>query len=159
LLIRRIKSREHIVPYPITGNWADKLVQLEAQFVSSDNDRQNNLFESLNLKLKLLLKDEWLQEKNEKLGYLEPILNLLKSTADSATSFDIYTLNNDLVIEKYFSEHQQIPFRGFQQGEWRGLDRELNEAEFGRINLFKLHGSIDWIRLNDFSIWEKDKVK
>lgn len=158
LLIRRIKSREHIVPYPITGNWADKLVQLEAQYISSDNDKQNNLFESLNLKLKLLLKDEWFKIDKETLGYLEPILNLLRSTADNPTSLDIYSLNNDVVIEEYFSDFNQQPFRGFHQGEWRGLDREQNEAQFGRINLYKLHGSVDWIRLDDFSIWELGKV-
>ena len=158
LLIRRIKSREHIVPYPITGNWADKLVQLEAQYISSDNDKQNNLFESLNLKLKLLLKDEWLKIDKETLGYLEPILNLLRSTADNPTSLDIYSLNNDVVIEEYFSDFNQQPFRGFHQGEWRGLDREQKESQFGRINLYKLHGSVDWIRLDDFSIWELGKV-
>ena len=32
LLIRRVKNRENFLPYPITGNWADKLSMLESEY-------------------------------------------------------------------------------------------------------------------------------
>jgi hypothetical protein len=159
LLIRRIANRNNLVPYSITGNWADKLVQLEAQFEAHKQKHEPGLFQNLLFKLKQLLKEKWLQIDKTKLDYLSPLLNLLESTPGNPFPIDIFTLNYDLVIETYFSQHQQIPWRGFVQGQWKGLEREPNEQQFGRINLYKLHGSIDWVRPDDFTIWEEEKMK
>lgn len=159
LLIRRIGNREHLVPYSITGNWADKLIQLEARFSSQNQESQQTLFQSLYYKLKNLLKEKWLVVNENNLGYLQPLLKLLQDTATSHYALDIFSLNNDLVLETFFSQHEQIPWRGFVQGEWQGLDREKNEKEFGRINLYKLHGSVDWLKTSDYSVWEESKVK
>lgn len=38
LLIRRVKNRENFLPYPITGNWADKLSLLESQHLKEFPD-------------------------------------------------------------------------------------------------------------------------
>ncbi|GAB4255117.1 MAG: hypothetical protein Kow0079_11850 [Vicingaceae bacterium] len=158
LLIRRIANRDHLVPYSITGNWADKLIQLEAKYEASKQKDEPGLFHSLLFKFRNLLKEKWLKIDKEKLNYLSPLLGLLKDTADTPFSIDIFSLNNDLVIETYFSKEQQIPWRGFVQGQWKGLEREPNEEQFGRINLYKLHGSIDWVRPSDYTIWEESKL-
>lgn len=162
LLIRRIANRNNLVPYSITGNWADKLVQLEAKYEASKQGHESGpgLFQSLLFKLKNLLKVKWLKIKNiDQLEYLLPLLQLLNDTADDPFVIDIFTLNYDLVLETYFSQHQQVPWRGFVQGQWKGLEREPYEQQFGRINLYKLHGSIDWVRPDDYTIWEEEKMK
>ena len=78
LLIRRIKSREHFLPYPITGNWADKLVTLESEYSSESKNNteypEETLFESLERVLKNLLKNKWFQI-NSDLSYLNPLLD------------------------------------------------------------------------------------
>ncbi len=159
LLVKRIANRDNLVPYSITGNWADKLVQLEAEYKSKKQANDPGLFQSLIFKLKLLLKEKWLNVDKSKLDYLLPLLELLNQTADNPFPIDLFTLNNDLLIETYFSEHEQIPWRGFIQGKWKGLEREPHEEQFGRINLYKLHGSIDWVRPSDYTIWEESKLR
>lgn len=162
LLIRRIKNRENIVPYPITGNWADKLVLLESQFTSENGSESKTLFESLYDKLKKLLHLEWLKI-DKPLTYLNPIQELAAENAASDLKFDFFSLNNDLVIESYFKKVDQNPYRGFVGGEWRGIHKtetpDVEDERFGRINLFKLHGSIDWIRLDDNTCKEIERFK
>jgi len=170
LLIKRIKNRENIVPYPITGNWSDKLVSLESQFkvkndeVSMGNDKE--LFEVIYDKLKKKLHEEWLTIEQDPhfLNYLNPIKKLSESYAsETDLKFDIFSLNNDLVIETYFEKEYQKPFRGFVSGEWRGIyfdeTGSVGDEGFGKINLYKLHGSVDWIRLPDGSCWEEEHLK
>jgi hypothetical protein len=161
LLIRRIKNRENFLPYPITGNWADKLVTLESQYFTESKNISlspgDGLFESLEKIFKNLLRDEWFKI-NCDLSFMNPLLELIKSTPNEEYRFDIFTLNNDLVIEEYFSSHYEIPWRGFVEGKWQGIDKDEMNDPFGRINLFKLHGSIDWVRLEDMDVWEEPKL-
>jgi hypothetical protein len=154
LLIRRIKNRELFLPYPITGNWADKLVELETAYKKQD---RKNLFEELELKLKSLLKNRWLKSDEDKFGYLAPLRAFFQDYSDRSFRLDVCTLNNDLVIEKYFGAHHEIPWRGFYNGKWIGIDEEDKLDEFGRINLYKLHGSIDWARVESGEIYEESK--
>lgn len=158
LLIRRVKNRENFLPYPITGNWADKLVILESEFNALDESEKNGktLFESLDkiIKSKLLL--EWL--KPNKLEFLNPLKEFFKYYPDSEFKLDIFSLNNDMVIENFCKENLINPWRGFVSGEWRGFEEDNFPEDFGRINLYKLHGSIDWVRLNSGEFKEKDQI-
>lgn len=150
LLIRRVKNREHFLPYPITGNWADKLIALEAEFQTirkSDESLSGTLFESLDLKLKCILLPQWLCVDNYNLEYLNPIGNFFESYPNEDFRLDVFSLNNDLVFEKFFADVHARPWRGFVNGEWRGLDID-DVKDFGRLNLYKLHGSLDWVRIN-----------
>jgi hypothetical protein len=158
LLIRRIKNRENFLPYPITGNWADKLVVLESQYTSESSDTNEiGLFESLESGLRDLLKSQWLCA-NDDLSYLDPISDFFRKTSTDQYRFEIFTLNNDLVIEQYFSRNQEIAWRGFVNGKWQGIQNDLLNDPHGRIDLYKLHGSIDWVRLEDMDVWELDKL-
>lgn len=161
LLIRRIKNRENFLPYPITGNWADKLVMLESKYSSELTDKNAyqdiGLFESLERGLRNLLKSQWLCA-NDNLSYLKPISDFLKKTTGEEYRLEIFTLNNDLVIEQYFSINQEIPWRGFVNGKWQGIQNDLINDPHGRIDLYKLHGSIDWVRLEDMDVWEHEKL-
>ena len=160
LLIRRIKNRENFLPHPITGNWADKLVMLESQYSNESKKIEyidDTLFESLERVLKSLLKNDWLKI-NSDLSYLHPLLEFIKEAPGDDYRFEIFNLNNDIVIEEYFSKHHEIPWRGFVNGRWQGIHNDTKNDPYGRIDLYKLHGSIDWIRLEDMDTWEEEKL-
>lgn len=161
LLIRRVINRENFLPYPITGNWADKLVSMEAEFIRekefSHDELNENLFESLDRILKKFLKERWLKVETS-LNYLEPLLQFFQNTSNENYYLDIFTLNNDMVLEEYFSKNHEIPWRGFIQGKWQDILRDAGNHEYGRLNLYKLHGSIDWVRLEDMDVWEESKL-
>lgn len=147
LLIRRIKNRENFLPYPITGNWADKLIGLETVFLSLDDKlkAKPTLFESLEYKLKSELLPEWL--KPQSYDFLTPLQKFFQELATEDFRLDIFSLNNDMVIENFFGANNAAPWRGFVRGEWRGVE-VADVQDLGRINLYKLHGSLDWVRLN-----------
>jgi hypothetical protein len=163
LLIRRIKDRENYLPYPVTGNWADKLVRLETNFNvwgKKEGYEIKNLFESIESKIKGDLLKEWLEFNESRLSYLEPLKGFLQDSSMNNMSFciDICSLNYDLVLENYFKE--TCPWMGFSNGKWVGLDSEPDlEEEKRRINLYKLHGSLNWLRNTAIDIWEKEKWK
>lgn len=160
LLIRRVRNRENFLPYPITGNWADKLVQLESEY-SNKSEGKGNLFDSLELILKKLLKDEWLTTSdNAKFEYLKPLMGFLKAYPDEQFRIDIFSLNYDTVIEQFFEkEGDEIPWRGFSSGRWQDIDPDEKNDPNARINLYKLHGSVDWVRLTDMDTWESPKLE
>lgn len=158
LLIRRVRNREHFLPYPITGNWADKLVQLEASY-STESENNGNLFDSLEVILKKLLKEEWLASPGgDNFDYLRPLMEFLKAYSDEQFRFDIFSLNYDTVIEQFFEAEGEIPWRGFSNGQWLNVDPDDKNDPNSRIHLFKLHGSIDWVRLTDMDTWELPKL-
>jgi hypothetical protein len=146
LLIRRIKNRENFLPYPITGNWADKLNALESEF-KRDNPNGKSLFESLDTILKQKLLPIWLQLNEGNLNFLDPLKNMLEQYSNIEFNFELFTLNNDLVIETYFEKYKMIPWRGFNNNDWRGMKFKDTKEIFDKINLYKLHGSLDWVRL------------
>ncbi|WP_169703038.1 SIR2 family protein [Candidatus Kuenenia stuttgartiensis] len=98
-----------------------------------------------------------MESDEDKFGYLAPIRAFFQGYSEQSFRLDVCTLNNDLVIEKYFGAHHEIPWRGFYNGKWIGIDDEDKLDEFGRINLYKLHGSIDWARVESGEIYEESK--
>lgn len=155
LLIRRVKNRENFLPYPITGNWADKLSSLESEYKRISNN--GALFESLDSIIKQDLLSKWLRIDEDNLSFLDPLREMFENSATEDFSLDLFTLNNDLVIEKYFQKHGMNPFRGFNNNEWRGMENEDSESHYVKIKLYKLHGSIDWVRLHTGEVKEEDK--
>lgn len=146
LLIRRIKNRENFLPYPITGNWADKLNALENEY-KRENPTGNSLFESLDYILKQKLLPSWLQHNENKLDFLDPLKDMFEKYADIEFNLELFTLNNDLVIEAYFEKYNMKPWTGFNNNDWRGMKFKDTKEVFDKINLYKLHGSLDWVRL------------
>lgn len=153
LLIRRIKNRENFLPYPITGNWADKLIRLEAQF---KDQNEFGLYEKLEDTIKNVLLPKWLEVKNT--DFLKPLDDFFINNTDKKITLEIFSMNYDMVLEEHFSEQKAKPYRGFYSGEWRGFSKSTNNEESDIINLYKLHGSLDWLRLIDGTVLEKTNV-
>ena len=157
LLIRRIRNRENFLPYPVTGNWADKLISLEAKFKEEEGLKNGySLFEKIEDTLKNRMLPHWLKVGNT--DFLNPLDDFFEKNSSNDFSLEIFTLNNDTAVEEHYSEKKAKPYRGFYSGEWRGFDGKTNEEEFNRINLYKLHGSLDWIRLNDGNVVESGRT-
>lgn len=158
LLIRRVKNRENFLPYPITGNWADKLVLLESEFDSLPISEKfgNSLFSSLDKKIKLKLLPEWLSPNSY--SFLSPLKEFFQVYPNDTFRMDIFSLNNDMVIENFFAENHNKPWRGFSNGKWVGLEEENIPNDFGRINLYKLHGSLDWVRLDSGDFKDEESL-
>lgn len=163
LLIRRVKNRENFLPYPITGNWADKLSMLESEYNNAckekNPDENESLFGSLERIIKQTLFPKWLKHDSDNLSYLDPLKKMFEDSPDEDYVMDVFSLNNDLVIESYFQKNSMTPFTGFSNNEWRGVDDLETEKPFGRIKLYKLHGSLDWVRLTTGEVKEKDKCE
>lgn len=164
LLIRRVKNRENFLPYPITGNWADKLIMLESEYRNLiDKEKRSDLDESLFDSLDRIIKQElfplWLQFDHDKLSYLDPLKNMFVETSGDNYVMDIFSLNNDLVIETYFQRNNMMPFTGFSNNDWRGMGYVETENALSRINLCKLHGSLDWVRLTTGEVKVRDKCE
>lgn len=161
LLIRRIRDRENYLPYPVTGNWADKLVQLETDFNSRSIEKGieiNNLFLSIESKIKNELLKKWLNFDVNKLSYIDPLKDFFQKYPNKYFCLDICSINYDLVIESYFRETGV--WLGFSNGQWVGLESEPDlNIENRRINLYKLHGSLNWIKDTAGDIFEKEKWK
>jgi hypothetical protein len=153
LLIRRIKNRENFLPYPVTGNWADKLVRLEALFKERS---EIGLYQKIEDTIKNKLLQQWLEVKTT--DFLNPLDDFFSKNTDKKLTLDIFSMNYDMVFEQHFAEKMAKPYRGFYSGEWRGFSKAANSEECDIINLYKLHGSLDWMRLIDGSVLEKTPI-
>jgi hypothetical protein len=76
-------------------------------------------------------------------SYLTPFLELLPTEG----GLDIFTLNYDSVVEDFCTEHQVLCVDGFDgEGRWRPslLYQDYHERRW--LRLWKLHGSVTWIK-------------
>jgi hypothetical protein len=156
-LLRRIKNRENLLPYPVTGNWSDKIISIENEYKIEISNPEYDIWTSIENKIKKDCYNEWLRIENNNLSYLDNLKELLQSINENI-KIDIFTLNNDLVLETYFKDENSV-YTGFVSNKWVGFEKENignNTFNASRINLYKLHGSLDWVRLEDNSIMKID---
>lgn len=157
VLLRRIKNRDNYLPYPVTGNWSDKIMLLEQEYKNGPQEHEGDLYSSIERKIIDKCYKEWLDE-NLSLKYLFPLKNLLMDKlSDTDLKLEIFTLNNDLVMEQAFKEENTL-YTGFVSNKWVGFDKadiDANTYTASRINYYKLHGSLDWYRLIDGSVINK----
>ncbi|MDX9696824.1 MAG: SIR2 family protein [Bacteroidales bacterium] len=86
-----------------------------------------------------------LQKSNGKLDQF----NIISKVQEFAMQIDIFSLNHDILLETYF-ENNSISFNyGFEPDESICVfNVELFEKK-NSINLYKLHGSLDWFRFQN----------
>jgi len=156
LVIRRIKNRESYLPYPLTGNWADKLIQLETSY--KKENKETSLFDEIEYKLKNEFVPTWLTINKKALDYLKPLVKIM-SNQDLIDSIEFFTLNYDKTIETFLQNEDVTPYCGFISGEWKGTRIKDVAEKFDKLRLTKLHGSLDWVRLSTSGeVKEKDNI-
>lgn len=159
LLLRRIKNRENLLPYPVTGNWSDKIMLLEQEFRKEVNKQELDLYDSIEYKIKTQCYNEWL--KLNQISFLDPLKGFLKSLTNTDIKLDIFTLNNDRLLEDYFFDENSV-YTGFVSQKWVGFNKENidnDTYDSSRINYYKIHGSIDWLRLIDGTVKKSYDIK
>lgn len=157
-LLRRIRNRETLLPYPVTGNWSDKITIIEQDFKIEIQNPEKDIWSSIEDKIKEHCYKEWLSSDNLNNKYLKPLEKYLKKLYNNQ-KIEIFTLNNDLILEKFFEDENSV-YTGFVSNKWVGFERENIDNDTynaSRINYYKLHGSMDWIRLSDGSIVKNQK--
>lgn len=113
----------------------------------SFNDLINETLEYI----KAIVRDMLNKDQNENLSYL----NFIKSFNENENYHQksIFTLNHDLILERYFSENKIEIESGFERADkngrrfWNPLLFENNVEE--KIEFYKLHGSINWYRFQN----------
>ncbi|MDA8091938.1 MAG: SIR2 family protein [Actinomycetota bacterium] len=152
MLLRRIQNRENLLPYPVTGNWSDKIIQLEYEFRIENRDSELDLYDSIERKIKTHCYPNWLNVNNT--DFLNPMVDFFRDKPGIDTKLEWFTLNNDLVLEEQFKNDNSV-YTGFVSQKWVGFDKTIigeDTYNAGRINYYKLHGSIDWLRMNDGTV-------
>jgi hypothetical protein len=157
VLLRRIGNRDNYLPYPVTGNWSDKIMLLEQEYKNELQKYEGSLYSTIERKIIDICYKEWLEPYNLNFDYLNPLKDFLKNLSDPKLKLEIFTLNNDLVLENAFQEENTL-YMGFVSNKWVGFDKFYfvgNTYSASRINYYKLHGSLDWCRLTDGTVRKK----
>ena len=135
LILRQIINKDYILPQPIVGSWSEEILLFRV--------KQSDIFERfLDFILARLI--EWITPTDSKAkALIKPFKTLFEESIDQDYSIDIFTLNYDLVFEKFLnSETEMIVNNGFRHYLWE--QKFTTGADNSRINLYKIHGSIDW---------------
>jgi len=100
-----------------------------------------------------------LSEPPGRLDHLGLLVDACRDT--TLSNLDIFTLNHDTVLEKclWQSDVQFIDGFGESVNHVRYWNPELLDRESSKIRLFKLHGSVDWLRLRPIGEdWRSDSI-
>lgn len=142
MVLRQLIDKEFIIPYPLIGNWNDKILKWEL--------RNGKIFELFKDFIRLQLVNEWTKFDEEKADtMLKPIRDMLNVSED--IKLNIFSLNYDLIFEKTFNtETSRLLDNGFSEKNVSESKVRYWATDFNddlsptKINLYKLHGSLDW---------------
>ncbi|MCH7878453.1 MAG: SIR2 family protein [candidate division Zixibacteria bacterium] len=103
---------------------------------------------------------EALKDKELDLSVYDPFMSLFKS---DSLQVDVFTLNHDLIIDDLFklsdiSFHDGFTRKGQARSVW---DKKSYRKDFDGVNVFKLHGAINWYSGEKYEpyppVWILDK--
>lgn len=142
MVLRQLIDKEFVIPYPLIGNWNDKILKWEL--------RNGDVFNRFKDFITRKLVRDWTRFDQKKAEIaLAPIREMLNSSED--VKLNIFSLNYDLIFERVFnSPTARILDTGFTEKKISDSTIKYWAADFNndnsptKINLFKLHGSIDW---------------
>lgn len=133
-----LARREEHPLYPFIGAWNPRLSQVAGNNFSHVTDFKKKILEKL--------RHEWIEINNyAKAFYFKGLINFQK---EFNYPLRVFTLNYDLCVEKvYHDEYKEFPERGFDQERfWSHELLEEGAQSDKSLYLYKLHGSIDWVR-------------
>jgi hypothetical protein len=134
-----LSRREEHPLYPFVEAWNPRLLQVAGSHFENVPPFRNKILEKL--------RHEWIEISNyEKASYFRGLISFQR---ELNYPLRVFTLNYGLCVEKaYQGEYQEFPERGFDK-ENRYWSHELLEdvdPVDKNFYLYKLHGSIDWVR-------------
>lgn len=142
MVLRQLIDKEFVIPYPLIGNWNDKILKWEL--------RNGDVFVRFKDFITLQLVKDWTQfDQSKAENSLQPVREMLSHSTN--VKLNVFSLNYDLIFEKVFnSPTSKILDNGFSEKIVSGSKVRYWASDFNnalsptKINLFKLHGSIDW---------------
>jgi len=140
LILRKILNKDLIIPEPLVGSWSEKLLLLEIKFPNLCKQYLNFIYHCV---------IKWLTPPNYDAAsdLLLPVKSLLEQTTTEEFYINFFTLNYDLIFEKVFNSPEAKPLNnGFSNNVW---DTTSFDVEQTKINLYKIHGSLDWYSEDD----------
>jgi len=121
--------------YPFIGNWNIKLTELGGDDFTKVRDLRQKVIKELQVDWVLL-------SDYSKSDYYRGLFDFAK---DFQYPLRIFSLNYDLCIER--NRKGETIEKGFRDGRtWLWSNFEYPEGEAPNIFLYKMHGSIDWLR-------------
>jgi len=137
-----LKSYEHPI-YPFVGSWVPRLTELAGvDFVNIKNFK----------KLILTQLRNWMEiNKIDDCAYYSGIINFQKQIE---FPLSVFSLNYDLCLETQCVKNNVEYNRGFENGIWSYKNFQRPGDIESPINLYKIHGSIDW-ELKNYEVHEK----
>ncbi len=139
-LLRKIVNRDYIIPHPMVGNWSEKILKFEY--------REQDVFKTLLSKIEYTYLPNWLSfDAPKSQTLLTPVKQFLTDTSDKPFVLDFFTINYDLVFEKFFNTSAETVLNdGFQSGDWQNAFDSQDQVEKYRMNYYKIHGSLNWTK-------------
>lgn len=131
------RREEHPI-YPFVGAWNPRLTQVAGPEFRRVTEFKTKILEKL--------RHEWIEIDNyAKADYFRGLVRFQK---ELNFPLHVFTLNYDLCEEKaYQTEYGEFPQRGFGKDRyWSHALLDESIPEQSPIYLYKLHGSIDWLR-------------
>jgi len=142
MVLRQLIDKEFIIPYPLIGNWNDKILKWEI--------KNGKVFEHFKDFVRIQLVKDWTRFNNKNAEeFLLPIREMLNHSENIKVNF--FSLNYDLIFEQVFNTSTvKILDNGFSERNITENQMRYWAADFNnelsptKINLYKLHGSVDW---------------
>ncbi len=145
MVLKQIIDREYIVPYPLVGNWNDKITKWELC------NNENDIFrEFLNFIVEQLTK-KWANANQRK---SKSLIKPFRALLNCSESFNlrVFSLNYDLLFENAFDvSSENLVETGFtpklvSNEKIKVWDESTfnDEHSESKLHLYKLHGSLNW---------------
>ena len=140
-----IKSYEHPI-YPFVGSWVPRLAELAGEEYINVKKFKSLIVEQL---------VKWMDIPHPEV--CDYYFGFIKFQKEFEYPIHIFSLNYDLCLEKQCKKHDVGCNRGFKEYIWEYKNFDKHDDSDDPINLYKIHGSIDW-EDNDICIEEKDGI-
>mgnify|MGYP001296040498 CR=1 FL=1 len=153
IVLEALEQRDKSIMYPYIGNWNMRLVE-----VAGENFENIGGFKSL-IKEQI---SEWVKPKEgyDKASYYQNFISLQNEIGET---LKIFTLNYDLCFERTIERNEgSLNLEmGFSDRKWSykhfdSIDSETHGTHFA---LYKLHGSVNWKRIDESITIEDDPVR
>lgn len=138
-----LKSYEHPI-YPFVGSWVPRLTELAGKEFENIKEFRGIIIDQLK---------KWMEiPHDERCDYY---YGLIKFQKEHNYPLHIFSLNYDECLEKQCKKNNVECNRGFNDHFWSYKNFDKNDDSNAPINLYKIHGSVDW-ELNENIVMEKD---
>ena len=138
--LKRVNDRNPTVEDLINCllRYRDVLTISDTEITDLDTDKIDKWIQEIRRKIVATIEDDWIPSE-----YHRRFFSRLKL---SNRHRDIFSLNYDTVIESSLDDERLSYIDGFRGSNWAWFDPQVFEESNSSFRIFKLHGSVNWIR-------------